>query len=92
MSVIANLLALVNWNIRRRTHSHGGDASASVSEKSGIEFIADRAAGHDELVEPLPEVTVKPVVFGDGVCFSDDESAGSWIIADEDAYIDWRDL
>jgi hypothetical protein len=92
MSAIANLQALVNWNIRRRTHNHGGDDSASTSEKSGIEFIAERADEHDELAEPLPEVAVKPVVFGDGVCFSDGESAGSWIIADDDSYIDWRDL
>jgi hypothetical protein len=78
MNFIASLLALINWNVRRRTHTSGGNDS--VSDDS------------PELSEPLPEVAVKPVVFGDGVCFSDGESAGSWIIADDDSYIDWRDL
>lgn len=35
MSFIANLLALINWNIRRRTHNHGGDDSAVVIRVAG---------------------------------------------------------
>jgi hypothetical protein len=118
MSVIANLLALVNWNVRRRTHSYGGNNSASTESESdqednghpefGLEFIADRAANHDghmmlppdnetQFLDYMrdhqddPRVETYPTVFQDGLVFTDG-TPGGWIIADDDAYIDWREL
>lgn len=35
MSFITNLLTLINWNVRRRTHSYGGNGSASTETNWG---------------------------------------------------------
>jgi hypothetical protein len=97
VSLIDNLLALINWNVRR-THNHGGDDSASDdSERDppefGLEFIAERADDHEqrELTDPLQDINVYPSVFSDGIVFSNGEKGG-WISAEVGSYIDWEEL
>lgn len=58
MSFIANLLALINWNVRRRTHRHGGDVRNASAEnndrpKFGLEFIDD-----DDLAIDMEDLSI----------------------------------
>lgn len=39
-----------------------------------------------------PPIEARQTVFGTSVHFSDGATPGSWIIAEDDAVIDWRDL
>lgn len=92
LGVLWRTIRLIPRLRQRHVYYHGGDDSVSVS-KSGIELVAERADEHDrELSDPLPEVEVKEVVFGEGVIFTDGETPGSWIIARENGYIDWEVL